>query len=284
MRYDASRTALLNPQRQPALAPTQFHDRPDALAAELARLAYFDFERDPAPLRLALEEHGLNSIGLFADPSVDSEGFAAIDPAGTGWIAFRGTQPDALRDLVADAKAWPQELEGGGSVHAGFLEAWLGKNPENGMAAQVFSWIDRHRPARMIASGHSLGGALATLCAAEYPVIELVTIGSPRVGDSTFAARFAGRNARRIAQCADLVARVPPPLGFEHVGTLLYVDSLGELHHPAPDTRVIARDRRSAAFAYLRDYALRDGNVLVRDLADHAPINYVSALLGIREN
>lgn len=284
MHYDPSRTSLYRPERQPPLDAALFADKPDAFAAELARLAYFDFENDPAPLRAALAAHAMHSEALFADPTVDSEGFAAIDPAGTGWIAFRGTQPDALRDLVADAKTWPEEVAGGGRVHAGFLEAWIGKEPNLGMAEQVERWLDRHAPSRLVATGHSLGGALATLCAAEHGGIELVTIGSPRVGDEEFAARFAERKVRRYAQCADLVTRVPPPLGFAHVGALHYLDSAGRVHHPPPETKAIARDRRMASLAYLREHALGEGNVLLRELADHAPINYVTGMLGIRVN
>lgn len=284
MQYDPSRTALYRPERQVPLHASLFAGKPDAFAAELARLAYIDFEHDPALLHAALAMHGMHSAALFTDTSVHSEGFAAIDPAGVGWIAFRGTQPDALRDFVADAKTWPEEFPGGGMVHAGFFEAWLGKEPNGGMAEQVHRWLDRHAPLRLVATGHSLGAALATLCAAEHRSCELVTIGSPRVGDDALVARFAGRIARRYAQCADLVTRVPPPLGFSHVGALHYVDSLGRLHHPPPETKTIARDRRNASFEYLRDNALREGNVLLRELADHAPINYVTALLEIREN
>ena len=34
---------------------------------------------------------------------------------------------------------------------------------------------------------------------------------------------------------------------------------------------------------YFIKYGGRIGNVLFRDLADHAPVNYVSAVLGVRE-
>jgi hypothetical protein len=41
-------------------------------------------------------------------------------------------------------------------------------------------------------------------------------------------------------------------------------------------TRIDA-DRSAARMAYLRDQAWHWGNVLFRDLADHAPINYIRA-------
>lgn len=281
MQYDPTRLALYHPQRQPPLDPALLAARGDGLAAELARLAYWRFEDDPAPLQAALTALGLGEHGLFRDPAVGSQGFVALDGAGTGWIAFRGTQPDSLKDLATDARTWPREWPGGGRVHAGFARAWLGTGDE-GLAGQVVRWLGERACARIVATGHSLGGAIATLLAAGDERVELVTFGSPRVGDRTFAERFAGRVVRRYAECRDLIARIPPEPLFAHVGTLHYVDRHGRIH-VAPEEAFIAADRRAGAFDYLRRHAWRPGNVLLRGLADHAPINYVSALLGLRE-
>lgn len=281
MQYDPTRLALFHPERQQPLDPGLVAPGSDGLAAELARLAYFRFESDPAALLAALHALGLAEVGLLHDPAMGSQGFAALDGAGTVWIAFRGTQPDSLRDLATDARAWPREWPGGGRVHAGFARAWLGRGSE-GIAAQVAAWL-RDRPCRRIlATGHSLGGALATLLAADDARAELVTFGSPRVGDRAFAARFEGRAVRRYAECCDLVARVPPQPPYAHAGVLHYVDRQGRVS-VAPDEPLIAADRRAGSLAYLRRHAWRPGNVLLRSLADHAPINYVSAVLGLRK-
>ena len=47
------------------------------------------------------------------------------------------------------------------------------------------------------------------------------------------------------------------------------------------DATDIATDRANARREYLAKYAARPGNVLVRELADHAPINYVRALVPV---
>lgn len=282
MRYDPTRRSLYSPESGAPLDPALFAGNGDALAAELARLAYWRFEADPAPLTTALAAHGLRDIALFHDAGVNSQGFAALDGAGTAWCAFRGTQPDSLKDMANDARAWPRDWPGGGKVHAGFARAWLGTGPEPGLAAQVAQWLAQRGPARLVVTGHSLGAALATLCAAEHARAELVSFGSPRVGNADFAACFAGRQARRHVDCCDVIARIPPEPLYAHVGALHYYDRHGRLL-AAPGDAAIAADRRAGAFDYLARHAWRPGNVVLRGLADHAPVNYVSALLGLRE-
>lgn len=78
----------------------------------------------------------------------------------------------------------------------------------------------------LLFTGHSLGGALATLCSyelahlelADAPVERLVVynFGSPRVGSGAFAAHFDASlpDAWRVVNAADLVPRVPRLLGY----------------------------------------------------------------------
>jgi hypothetical protein len=52
-----------------------------------------------------------------------------------------------------------------------------------------------------------------------------------------------------------------------------------------PKPSAINNDRRKAFFTYFCDYKKRpfhNDNVWLRGLADHAPINYVSGVLGLR--
>ena len=111
-----------------------------------------------------------------------------------------------------------------------------------------------------------------------------MTLGSSRVGDLEFAALFADANVRRFVDCCDIITRLPSKvLGYEHVGKDLYIAQDGAV--PAnPSQDFIQKDRSSARWAYVFRYAWRFGNVWSRDAADHAPSNYVSAILGEREN
>jgi hypothetical protein len=67
---------------------------------------------------------------------------------------------------------------------------------------------------KVFVTGHSLGGALATLAACHIKMlgfdVDLYTFASPRVGDPTFAANFQGLNCYRIANSEDVVTVVPP--------------------------------------------------------------------------
>jgi len=106
----------------------------------------------------------------------------------------------------------------------------------------------------------------------------LVTFGCPRVGDDKFAATIVNENTVRYVGCCDIVCNVPPAgAWYADAGSMRYVDRSGVVRNTI-DVTGIAADRASARREYLARYATRPGNVLVRELADHAPINYVRAL------
>ena len=87
-----------------------------------------------------------------------------------------------------------------------------------------------YSPKEILITGHSLGGALATLCALDLtlnpvpnqPQIKVFPIGSPRVGNDQFAACFDQHveNCFRLKVAWDPVPTIPMEvLGFQHIGT-----------------------------------------------------------------
>ena len=88
-------------------------------------------------------------------------------------------------------------------------------------------------------TGHSLGGALATLAAARFalemdkPVRGIYTFGQPRVGDREFARIFDAELKQRFFRFvnnSDIVTRIPTrELFFSHVGSLRFFDSNGDI-------------------------------------------------------
>ncbi len=136
---------------------------------------------------------------------------------------------------------------------------------------------------RMLFTGHSLGAALATLLASVRPPAALYTFGSPLVGDADFVATLKDEKSFRYVDCCDIVARIPPEgLGYRHLGKPYYIaqDRTVTLD---PGDDFIKKDRIEAFFEYPFKYeSWKKENVGVRELADHAPVNYVSAVTAAR--
>jgi predicted lipase len=83
-------------------------------------------------------------------------------------------------------------------------------------------------------TGHSLGGALATLCAFDimynelpYTISQHITFGSPRVGNNVFFYYFKafGIYSKRVTHQYDIVPHVPEEfLGYEHINNEIWYD------------------------------------------------------------
>lgn len=150
-------------------------------------------------------------------------GFATVDDDYLT-IAVAGTK--SIEDVLVDLEIL-KEHASGGRVHGGFWREY------SSLRVDIARLMLNH-PGRIVrVAGHSLGGAVATLIAADAAAagcrVELVTCGSPRVGDKGFR-RFIERlgiDHVRIVHAYDLVPRVPK-LGYRHVGRLLHLDEDGK--------------------------------------------------------
>ena len=283
--YDPTNQALYRPEAQPPLAMGDDWSL-DAVAAEFSRLAYRRFEQDHAEKRLiagAIGAAGYRKPGWFQEATgkakFSAKGFAAVHDEGRAIIAFRGTQADSFRDVMTDASFILENWERPGRVHSGFSASL------SSILEPIGDWLHDTKPERLMLTGHSLGAALATLLAARLSdggrPIELVTFGSPRVGDEAMVASLEPVTIRRYVNCTDTVALLPPPLIYSHARGLHYIDRDGAIHIGDTPAISVAKDQRAAHLAYA-PLMWRTGNVPWRALADHAPINYVSALLGTR--
>jgi hypothetical protein len=344
-RYSRSKADLLSPAKGKTAAdffvdwqlPQDIQHTP-LLCAELVRVAYAQRELVAASLPragLALADAGWlggESLGQRWR-SLGTDGFVAT--AGGDHplvvVAFRGTEPDKPEDLLSDLKARQVACSfAPGRVHEGFLAAYQSVRVP---LLAVLSALSAH--ARVVFTGHSLGAAVATLATADWrssrpgSPAELVTFGSPRVGNAVFAASLEGLPMQRFVHCADVVTRVPPEHvrrdevadilegfihsdvlrgaltqavsvagrlalgdpGFMHVGDLRYIDAHDVLQTTPPDAEGMRLDRESARKAYgavddtsSLEWAWPDSIdglvdlVAWRDMADHAPINYLSAI------
>ncbi len=241
---------------------------PEALCAEMSRLAYCAFGQT---LPGALARVDFELVGFFDQGPV--QGFLAQGPE-TAVLAFRGS--DAPLDWMTNLNAAPGTWDGTGMVHRGFAAALAPVWPD---IEEDLEQILQAPGRPLLITGHSLGAALATLTASLVPAARLITFGSPKVGDADFCATI--RQAERYVNNLDVVCRLP--LGnlplvkvYRHVGRLHYIGPDGREQAPPDD---LERLRFSFDRLRARLQARRPLERLPRDLADHAPINYVAALL-----
>jgi Lipase (class 3) len=270
--YDPSRAALFTPARGAVFFPTGRPATEGALCAEMSRLAHVPFERDGeagSKVQDALQR--INFVPPYLFSTGGTQGFLTADAdQSISILAFRGTEVSP-RDWATNLQAWPRAWTEGGRVHEGFAEAlalvWSDLVPRLAAA-----------PGRLLYTGHSLGAALATLAASRRPPHALYTYGSPRVGDDAFVRTLASVESHRYTNCCDLICRVPMELfGYRHLGDASYLDREGVVRL-APAGAGLWRDRARARLTYLRRWAWRPGTLWTRDFADHAPVNYFSAL------
>jgi hypothetical protein len=147
-------------------------------------------------------------------------------------VCFRGSESGQAEEqfkdwILADFNALlepKKQLGPGVMVHRGFWKA-LDSDSVYTRVVQAVKKQGGFQGKKVFVTGHSLGAALATLCAARMskdgtgtPVA--YTYGGPRVGNEAFRKAFRARQHRWI-NYNDVVPMVPPdlPLGYRHVGS-----------------------------------------------------------------
>ena len=180
----------------------------------------------------------------------------------TLYIVFEGT--NSLRDWVRNfnKELVPTPF---GKIHKGFYTAY------NDCKDWIYKQIKDFNPKKVVFTGHSLGGAIASVAYSEtfmHELCTLVTFGAPRVGDTEFCmAKFSSAQCLRVRHTNDIVPRLPK-IGYDHPrSTLYYINSYGQVVHN-PSTLSILFDR-------LQDFLYGKANIIV----DHSMYNYRSALI-----
>lgn len=261
--YDSSFRALVNPAAAGRFFELHEPQSREAWCAEFSRLAYCE---DRTVIESSLERARFSLIAAF-----DRRGTAGLVARGPGFsvLSFRGS--DDVRAWITNLDAVPAGWRGGGRTHRGFAAALDAAWPA------VEAALAQASPP-LVFTGHSLGAALATLAASLQSNAELFTFGSPRVGDDAFAESMSQRPAetRRYINNRDIVCRLPSArLGYDHVGTPYLIDADGRVEQRLPDDEGLTALLSTA----LESGRLKDRNgALMRELTDHSPINYVSAL------
>lgn len=169
-------------------------------------------------------------------------------------LAFRGSQEpkDWLTNFTTQLRNFTIYKDGvdsvssyKGRVHKGFFLAWA--IIEKSVLSQINQWRQHFENANkplppLYITGHSLGGALATIAAAALAdhgieVAGVYTFGQPRVGDLTFVRQLNNMTRGKVFRFVnnnDIVPHVPPPFSvwnptrlYGHVGGVTYFNRKG---------------------------------------------------------
>ncbi len=181
-------------------------------AGVLSHLAY---EPDQIVVATARERFGLEACEFLATDA--TECFVVADQD-TLAVAFRGTAD--LRDWLGNLNAFSTRASFG-SLHRGFYFAFQAVKSSLENIIHGIGLNNR----KLLLTGHSLGGALATVAAAEWSSVfdirSVYTFGQPRVCRSDSANHIeqnVGSAFFRLVNDDDIVTRVPP--GYQHVGKM----------------------------------------------------------------
>ncbi len=218
------------------------------LFAEIAKISYY---------RPDIVWEAVNAVGFEEYQYFDQDGAQAYIIANQFdcIVACRGTEPNEWNDIKADANALTVIVENVGRVHRGFKREVDDLWPKLEVALR-----ENEKP--LWFTGHSLGGAMATICAGRCKLSEipsnpegLFTFGSPRVGNKRFI-NYVKLPHYRWVNNNDIVARVPPRwMGYTHSGRELYLNAFGRLRKYTPLRRF--RDRWYGFFLTLKEVAGR---------------------------
>jgi len=121
-----------------------------------------------------------------------------------------------IRELIVvpQEKIYPyaSSSSSGALMHTGFVTAYFA------VRDQIHDYIRNSAVSSVVATGHSLGGALATLCAVDIQynfsdkiMIEAYTYGAPKVGNEGFQNSYNQRvpNSYRLVHGMDIVPELP---------------------------------------------------------------------------
>jgi dienelactone hydrolase len=217
-------------------------------------------------------------------------------------VSFRGTEVtsfNAVFDIITDMrfKLVPFGSTEGAKVHQGFKQALLETWDETDGIKAFLDTLKAENPALKVwFTGHSMGGAMATLAAADFGEVQgLYTFGSPKVGNRLFADAYKPETCRFINN-GDVIIYLPPDLvlnnsddgPYTHVGSPYFITCEGEVvpfdestDLPVPVTTSLGgffKDRLQKVLRSLDTLDFKSLKESAAETVDHAPLFYVLKL------
>lgn len=261
------------------------------IMARLAAAAYVDASDLFGQVCRIVGSRNLIRVKTYDVPEAGTQAFLA-ECREFSVLSFRGTETDQLRDLLTDVRFAQRQgpfSSRHSKAHAGF---WSGIKSLLGSGQGLLDDIDQATAGGkpFFITGHSLGGALATLMAAvisidrsrqmSWPSLAPIayTFGSPRVGNRGFAALYdhSVPLTFRYVNQDDLIPRLPWQLGrYRHIGQLYFIGS---------DLKVI---REPSLWSYwIKRYISLSAGLLrftVGGFKDHSMLGYIAGIAANQE-
>lgn len=198
----------------------------------LAESSLISYEH-PGYIHLAMRLIGAKNYKFFSGVITQAFVFTVQNKC---VVSFRGTEVkhiNGLADLLSDVTFTMVDFYNKGLVHKGFKLAF-----EETLSEKVNLWnyvhkiMEQENIDELHFTGHSLGGAIATLASAYFENKShiLTTFGSPRVGNYVFGTHVTKKRFQFI-NIGDPVPLLPPNIPgiqranfFAHCGDLLLFD------------------------------------------------------------
>lgn len=243
--------------------------RRSLLFAELADTAYLDEDE----VSRLVEPLNLNLTMEFFDR--DGAQAYRLENDHDSVIVCRGTEPDETNDLKADIDAAKVAAATIGHIHRGF------NNEVDDLWPMIEKSLKQNRTRHVWFCGHSLGGAMATICAyrchaSDIPSLpeSLYTYGAPRVGTKQYLRTCRIEHLRWVNN-NDIVPRLPPAwFGYRHCGREMYLNRNGRLRNAGYAGKT--QDRIRGFFRELKRFR-------IDWVSDHLMSSYIPAIAGVLE-
>ncbi|KDN66755.1 putative lipase [Colletotrichum sublineola] len=201
-----------------------------------------------------VQANGAKIVGTFAGPTTGLEGFVALDPTRQNIVvAIRGSSN--IRSWITDFDFGLEDcdLVQDCKVHSGFAKAW--GEVKGGLLGAVKAAKTANPNYTIVATGHSLGGAVVTIAAAYLRLdgysVDIYTYGSPRVGNAAFADFVTVQPGAeyRLTHVDDPVPHLPPIfLHYRHTSPEYWL-STGKattIDYTIADIKVCEGDRNTS--------------------------------------
>ena len=144
-------------------------------------------------------------------------------------VVFRGS--NSFTDWMYNIQRTQTEIKNKICVHSGYLKVLFTDNIYHNICEQLNTLIRQYPENDIFITGHSSGGAMATLLgyflSKDMPTkkINIVSFGSPRVGNYAFRFDFMSRPNivhNRVVNRYDIIS-VVPFFGYYHVGRKILI-------------------------------------------------------------